>query len=72
LLGELGLEGVLTQADALQCQMLFSAAPGPMGRLLLTVNAKRKTLDRQTCSQLQGARKIPSVVENPSWSSAPA
>jgi len=23
LLGELGLEGVLTQADALQCQMLF-------------------------------------------------
>lgn len=59
LLGELDLEGVLIQADALHTQRSFFDSSRSRGAdFLLTVKAKQRTLYRQIASQLFGKRRI--------------
>lgn len=61
LMGQLDLEGVLIQADALHTQQPFFSSSRSRGAdFLLTVKANQKTLHRQIRSQFQGKRQIPS------------
>jgi hypothetical protein len=53
LLGELELQGLLIQGDALHTQNLFSPAPGAGAEFPLTVKGNQKTLHRQICSQFE-------------------
>ena len=60
LLGELRLERVLIQADALCTRSKrFTAAHGAGAVFLLTVKANQPSLYRQISDQLLGNRKIP-------------
>ena len=63
MLGELNLEGILTQADALHTQKTFFDSCRSRGAdFLLTVKANQKTLNRHVRSQFQGKRQILFVV----------
>ena len=63
LLGELNLEGVLIQADALHTQKpFFDPLREQEADFLLTVKANQKTLHRQIGGQFQGKRQIPFVA----------
>jgi len=62
LIGELDLEGVLIQADALQTKRPFFGSSRGRAYFLLTVKGNQKTLHRRISSQFQGKRKIPFVA----------
>jgi len=63
LLGELDLEGVLIQADALNNPApVFRQLQEQGAGFLLTVKANQKILHRQIRSQFQGKRRIPFVA----------
>ncbi len=63
LLGELDLEGVLIQADALHTQRRFSQLKEQGADFLLTVKANQKTLYRQIANQLlENARSLSSQL----------
>jgi predicted transposase YbfD/YdcC len=63
LIGELDLEGVHIQADALQYSApVFWQLQEQRADFLLTVKGNQKTLHRQISSQFQGKRKIPFVA----------